>query len=379
MSVIGATVSHSELGLCDGEEYTLTTRLIEAEAAFAQLEEPWSRLSTAARTRPFQDFGWISAWAQTIGRTEGRELRIATLWDGSHLVGILPMVRRRYLGVRMLEWAGARAAEYCDAIIHPNVDTRRALLKLWSAITSRADYDVIRLSQVRGDARIGALFQAAGIDPWVESQESTYRIPVCWHSGPDWLNQQTAHARKELRYDLRRLAKEGCEFYVWSAPDPYEPLLETVIEQKSAWLARQRRGTLYDHPLGSRFLRKCVAAMAAKGSLHLCGLRSARGFAACHLGFYQQGVLYGYMLTYDPAWARYSPGAALRASLIMWACDNGVAAIDLLRGADRFKLQYGPQPEPLQTFVIPRGLIGNICLLAYRRHVVGQRSSRSAR
>ena len=164
-------------------EYTLTTRLIEAEPAFAQLEEPWSRLSTAARTRPFQDFGWISAWAETIGRTEGRELRIATLWDGSHLVGLLPMVRRRYLGVRMLEWAGARAAEYCDAIIHPNVDTRH----------------------------------------------------------------------------------------------------------------------------------------------------------------------------------------------------NGVAAIDLLRGADSFKLQYHPQPEPLQTFVIPRGLIGNICLLAYRRHVVGQRPSRSAR
>src|SRR5262249_26456099 len=145
-----------------------------------------------------------------------------------------------------------------------------------------------------------------------------------------------------------------------------EPLLDALITQKSAWLASKGLGDLLNDPLGGQFLRKCAAAMMERGTLHLSALRSKDAIAACHLGLYHRGVLYGYMVTYDAAWASYSPGAVIRDALIMWACDHGVQRVDILRGADDYKLRYQPEPQLLQTFVIPRGVLGRACLSAYR-------------
>jgi CelD/BcsL family acetyltransferase involved in cellulose biosynthesis len=350
-------------------------RLIEDEAAFELLEEPWSRLAAAAGAHPFQDYCWANAWIQTIGRADGRKLRVATLWDGSRLLAILPLVRRRYLGARLLEWIGARITDYCDVLVDPSIDTSSALVSLWSAIMARRDCDVIRLGQVRGDAKIGGLFQAAQLDPWVETREQTCFVPIRWGSGEEWLSEQSAHARKRAKYDRRRLAREGFEYYVWESPDAYEPLIEAVIAQKSAWMASKGLGILLGHTAGAEFLRKCVAAMAARGTLHLSAFRSSKGFAACHLGFYQNGVLYGYMPTYDAAWASYSAGTTIRDALIMWACDHGAQRVDLLRGVDDYKLRYQPEPEPLQTYVIPHGVIGRACVSAYRHRHLRQHSA----
>ena len=83
---------------------TLCTRLIEHESEFENLERPWAALARACGARPFQDFAWARAWVHTIGRADGRQLRIATLWEGERLLAILPLVRRRYYGARLLEW-----------------------------------------------------------------------------------------------------------------------------------------------------------------------------------------------------------------------------------------------------------------------------------
>lgn len=349
----------------------MTVRLIEDEDAFGLLSKSWSQLASLAQAHPFQDFYWADAWMQTIGRSAGYKLRIATIWDGSRLLGILPLVRRVYRGVRLLEWIGARATDYCDLLLDPAFAPTSLLLRLWDALTERGDCDVIRLGQVRGDAKVGALFAAAQLRPWVETRESTYSLPIRWRSGEEWLSERSAHARKEAKYDRRRLTKAGFEFYVWKPGDPYEPLLDTLIAQKSAWLASKGLGDLLDDPLGIHFLKKCAPAMIERGTLHLSALRSETAVAACHLGLYHRGVLYGYMVTYDLAWASYSPGAVIRDALIMWACDHGVHKVDILRGADGYKLRYQPEPQLLQTFIIPRGPLGRACLMAYRcRHSV---------
>jgi len=353
----------------------VVVRLIEDEAAFQLLEEPWSQLATVAGARPFQEFPWANAWIQTIGRSGGRQLRVATAWAGSRLLAVLPLARRRYFGVRLLEWIAAGVTDYCDALVDPNADVTFTLLTLWAAIMARRDCDVVRLGHVRSDASVSALFQAAQLDPWVETREQTYFVPIRWSSGEEWLNEQSAHARKQAKYDLRRLAKAGFEYYVWESPDAYEPLLEAIIAQKSAWMASKGLGSFLGHPNGRQFLRKYVAAVAEQGILHLSAFRSSKGFAACHLGFYRDGVLYGYMPTYDSAWAAYSPGSAIRDAFIMWACDHGVRRVDLLRGVDSYKLRYQPGAESLQTFVIPHGAIGKACVSAYRQRYFLQHHS----
>ncbi|MBV8740264.1 MAG: GNAT family N-acetyltransferase, partial [Sinobacteraceae bacterium] len=110
-------------------------------------------------------------------------------------------------------------------------------------------------------------------------------------------------------------------------------------------------------------------SLATQGMLHLSALRNGDRFAACHLGFHQGGVLYGYMLSYDESYARCSPGTTLQDALLMWACEVGVRRIDMLRGTHEYKLRFKPEPRLLQTFVVARTLLGRLCLLAYRVQV----------
>jgi len=344
----------------------LRTRVIEHEADFERLDRSWSALAADCKARPFQDFAWARAWIRTIGRTDGRQLRIATLWDQNRLLAVLPLVRRRYFGTHLLEWVGARAADYCDALVHPNLDTHSALWMLWDAVAIRRDYDVVRLGQVREDAKVNVLASAVELNSWVETREETYFIPVRWKSSEEWLQAQGSHARKQIKYDLRHLAKAGFEYYVWKPHDDYECIVDALIAQKSAWMAHKGLGPLLGHREGAHFLRECIAGMAARGTLHLSAFRSRTGFAACHLGFYQHGVLYGYIPTYDPQWASYSAGEAIRDAFVMWACDHQVQRVDLLRGSECYKLRYDPEHEWLQTLVIPRGLLGRACLATYR-------------
>src|ERR1041385_8753246 len=54
----------------------LVPRLIEHESEFAALQQSWYALAADCGARPFQEFGWARAWVETIGRCDGRQLRI---------------------------------------------------------------------------------------------------------------------------------------------------------------------------------------------------------------------------------------------------------------------------------------------------------------
>src|SRR5581483_12300907 len=93
----------------------LDIRIIEELSAFESLEGPWGQLDAQPGVRPFQEFGWSAAWVRTIGKAGGWRLRVGTLWQQGRLVAVLPLCVRRYKGIRMLEWIGARVTDYCDA------------------------------------------------------------------------------------------------------------------------------------------------------------------------------------------------------------------------------------------------------------------------
>src|ERR1044071_8464057 len=105
-------------------------KIIKTAAEFAALEQPWKVLAAQPAVRPFQEFGWNAAWARTLGTTLGRQLHVATLWQSGKLVAILPMTVRRFNGVRILEWLGAKASDYCDGLVDASLDGEATLSAL---------------------------------------------------------------------------------------------------------------------------------------------------------------------------------------------------------------------------------------------------------
>jgi CelD/BcsL family acetyltransferase involved in cellulose biosynthesis len=304
----------------------------------------------------------------------GRRLHVATLWRADRLVALLPLALRRYNGVRMLEWVGAKASDYCDALVLESEHAEPALNELWRQLFAQGGFDVARMGQVRTDAHIFGTLSAAR--PWTETREQSVGIDIVWPSGDAWLASHTGKSREPITRRLHRMVKMGFEFHVLQRGEPYQPLIDAVIAQKTAWLRERGLANFLMEPQGPAFLRAAAEELTASGSVHLSVVRSKERIAACHLGFMRDGVLYYYMPTYDPEWAKCSFGSLQRDALLMWACDQGLRRFDLLLGTHDYKTRYPVSPEELRTLVVPRGIVGRAAVWYYR---VSTRRVRAAR
>jgi len=340
----------------------LESRVIEDVATLSALADAWGGLEPSIR-HPFQELGWYSAWARTIGMTGGRRLKCVTLWDGDRLVAVLPLTLRRYKGVRLLEWIGARVTDYCDAIVAPGVDAADTLKVLWRSLNRAVGFDVLRLGQVRSDAAISGFVDA--LDPWVETREGAFTIPLTWSAGGDWLASRSSKRRDSTRQRLRYMDKNGFEFKIWRTPET--DVLAAALEQKQAWVRARNMSGFVTDPQGPEFLRAFADEMSARGLLHLSAIRSAERIVACHVGFVRGDTFYYYMPTYDAAFAKQSFGTSLREHLIMSACDQGLKKFDMLLGAHDYKSQYAAVEDVVRTLVVPRGLLGRAAVAYYRR------------
>jgi CelD/BcsL family acetyltransferase involved in cellulose biosynthesis len=341
----------------------LESRVIEDLSSLSALQDGWLRLQPTIR-HPFQEFGWYVAWARTIGTTGGRRLKCITLWDGGRLVAALPLTVRRYKGIRLVEWIGGGVADYCDAIVAPGVDAQDALATLWHSLNREVGYDVLRLGQVRADGVVSGFMDS--VDHWIETREGAFSIPLKWSSGEEWLKSRNQKQRYEARRLMRQMDKEGYQFKIWKAPEPLEPMLAAVIDQKQAWVRARNVRSFITEPQGPEFVKALAHEMAALGMLHLSAVQYGDQFISCHLGFERGDTLYYWMPTYDAAFAKKRVGNTLREHLIMSACDRGLKKFDMLLGAYEYKSMYDAVEDPLRTLVVPRGLLGRATVAYYR-------------
>ena len=343
------------------------TRIIEDRSAFEALETPWRQLDSQPGVRPFQEFDWAAAWVRTIGATDGWRLRVGTLWQGSRLVAVLPLCVRRYKGVRVLEWIGARVTDYCDAIVDTQLDAAAVVQTLWKAITRRGGYDVARLNHIRTDSKVFGVLSSS--TPWTETLEDAGGVPISWASGAEWLQQQSPKMRDRVKYNARRMAKAGFEVQMWDGSGSCAPLVDTLVAQKRPWLEQRGLNSFINEPGGVDFLRAVVEATARRGDVCLTTVQSKENqhIAAVDLTFFREGTLYSYIASFDPQYAKYSFGRLLTDQLLMRACDNGWRRLDLLLGAYDYKTEYGCTLEPVRTLVLARGLLGHAAVALYRR------------
>jgi CelD/BcsL family acetyltransferase involved in cellulose biosynthesis len=343
----------------------LEVRIIEQPDEFDALEAPWGSLDARQSVRPFQQFAWAAAWVRTIGTAGGWRLKVASLWQDGRLMAVLPLCTRRYKGLRLLEWIGARVTDYCDAIADPGLNQESALHTLWESIRRSGGFDVARLSHVRTDSK---LFDVLGaFDPWTETLEDAGGVPIAWSSGAEWLQAQSAGMRDRVKYNTRRMHKAGFDVQICDNVQSCRRIIDTLVTQKRPWLAARGLSSFIDKPGGVEFLQIAVAASAKRGELHLSTVEKDGRIAACDLAFVRDGVIYSYIASFDPEYHKYSFGRVLTDYLLMWACDNGMRRLDLLLGAYDYKTEYNCTLEPVRTLVMPRGVIGLAAVFLYRR------------
>jgi len=341
--------------------------IVETSDRLAAVEEQWTQLWHATDAHIFQSHGWISAWWKTLSDREGFALRIGLAWKDEKLVGVVPLAITRRKGLRWLEWAAGAYSDYGDILRAPECPDL-VLDGLWTRICDAGGFDLALINRLLPDAAAWRIFapNKAGrvrLRP-NHRQEISSRIGGDWESGAAWLAGHPKKTRQNYRRGVRLLEEAGTmRFRLLGADEPLGPMLDRLSALKRKWLEKTARTSeLFDE--GAPVLAALVDVLARAGILRVFVIEVNGTVVAISVNFVQRGTMMAWVTTYDPDFARASPGMVLIFDYVQWSIDHGLGMVDLLCGGEAFKDRLATQVVALQSLVGARTAKGSLALLA---------------
>jgi hypothetical protein len=278
------------------------------------------------------------------------------------LVGVAPFYLRTtraqgLIPVRELRFLGSETvcSSYLDVIA--NEQWKRAMLqKLYQYLfnEARGEWDVLTLSEVPAESSTidewNVLFDEAGK---VGEVMSTTCCPVIRLPGD--VETFRAGLGRNRRYSLQRKTKclQGAgriEYCRATSPAEVGPALDSVMALHQQRWSRGSTGGVFAGERTRNFHRDVVQVLSEGGRVSLDLLKlDGRPIAAIY-GFVYEGVYYFYLPGFDPAACpKASPGLLLLHHRIEQAIREGTRMVDLLQGAQPYKLECSTDLRRLVT------------------------------
>lgn len=341
--------------------------IVTSPDRLAAVEDEWTRLWHQCDALIFQSHGWISAWWKTLRNPEQIALRIGLAWNGDRLIAVIPLAITRRKGLAFLEWAAAAHSDYGDILCAPECPDA-ALDGLWDGICKAGGFDLAFINRLLPDAaarRVFAPGKTAGVRLRLNHrQEISSRIAGDWQSGAAWLATRSKKARKNNRRCIKLLEEGGAvRIRLIGADEPLGPILDHLAALKRKWLENSGRSSeLFEE--GTPALKALVDVLARTGILRVFVIERDGVMAAISVNFIQHDTMMAWVTTYDPDFARASPGMVLIFEYVQWSFDHGLGMVDLLCGGEAFKDRLATHTVTLQTLIGARTAKGSLALLA---------------
>jgi CelD/BcsL family acetyltransferase involved in cellulose biosynthesis len=334
----------------------LTIRAVTSLEEFKSLAQDWERL---LRTVPghslFLTWEWLYIWTKHF--LGDRRLRILLMLDDQeHLVGIAPLYLRttRAQGLipfRELRLLGSETetiySSYLDVIAKEK--QKRAVLQSLNRYLfneARGDWDVLTLSEIPAES--------STIDLWNE---------LCHEAGkpgvivsvtccpvirlPGDLDTYRAGLGRSRRYTLQRKRKclQGAgriEYSRATCPAEVDTALDWMITLHQRRWNTGSSGGVCAIERTKRFHREIAQVLSERGRVSIDLLKLDDRLLTAIYGFIYRGVYYSYLPGFDPAapFSNASPGLLLLSHCIEQAICDGAHTVDLLMGAEPYKLKW---------------------------------------
>jgi CelD/BcsL family acetyltransferase involved in cellulose biosynthesis len=158
---------------------------------------------------------------------------------------------------------------------------------------------------------------------------------------------------KHLARARRRAQRLGGLKVVAASTEELGPLLDTIYRLHAArWRPRGVAGVLAEPAIRSLH-RAALGPLHARGLVRLLELRLAGRPIASLLAFVRGRRWLCYISGFDPELAALSPGHLLLAELIERALAEGAEEVDLLRGVEPYKYDWGARDRVSQRLTLP--------------------------
>ncbi|WP_054207758.1 GNAT family N-acetyltransferase [Bosea vaviloviae] len=327
----------------------------------AAIAADWHALEASALATPYQAYGWVAPFVETVGAAEGMVFRHVLLRDAADRpLAILPLVITRRNGIRFAEFIGGKHANYHMGLYERGfataLDAAAARLMLDEIGTVIGGLDafifVNQPTQWQGIANpLAAL--AAGASP-----SAAYKLAlVAGDCDGSLRRSMSSHAHKKLKNKRNRFAGFGPSELV-RAREPAEiaRVIDAFLLQKAARFAMMGVPDPFAPPAVRSFLERAAQPIGdAAPVLELYSLDVAGRSVATYVGAVQAQRFSGMATSFDmeSEVAKTSPGEILLVDLIKLKCREGITMFDLGVGEARYKTTICDERDELVDSFLP--------------------------
>lgn len=280
---------------------------------------------------PFATIAWREAWWSTLGR--GRRLSLLAEADGAPSV-LAPW----YVDGGVAYPAGVDGADRLDLIGAPTAASVTALVDAARRLSS--GLLGVLLYHVPVQSPTLAALRAAGDELGLTAAvHDAHVLPAIDLTDRAWVERILE--RTSLRRHHRRLARLG-ELTIerHRTAEGIGRWLETLFDMHVARWQSRGAASLFEDTRQRAFYRALAAGADEAGWLRMTVVLLDRVPVACHLGMSIDGVFVWYKPTFDPRYARHSPGEVLLRALLLEAIDEGAHTFDFGLGDEAFKRRF---------------------------------------
>lgn len=319
----------------------LTTETIVHDAGLAAIEDEWRALwQQPAHPSPFLRYEWVAmCWRRVAANSPGSPRLVVVRQDGE-LVLAAPLMRHRRFGpLHEFHELTTTLPQYAEMLIKhdgPHEEWGRAFLReaLRHPLALR-----VCLGRLPAPGEFGAAARGMKAKRTLYGDATLALLPDGYEA---YLETRSKKLRSDHRRQALRLGETGAVTFRLADAQTLDGDLDWLLQQKRQWQPRSGElRTWLGLPGAERDLRDyCHAMLAADdlcfGILQIDGQRvgGALSFVARHAGLF-------YVLAYDPAFERYSPGrTALLLGMEAMAL-RGVTRFDFMGGGTEWKKRLG--------------------------------------
>lgn len=345
---------------------------VEVFTCFAEARADWLALARDATISPYQSFGFLSAWQETVGRAEGVTPFLIVARDpAGRPTALLPMgVKDK--GIRIGLFLGGREANFNLPLLRPGAGHDEASLRALLRDAARhapAPPDVIFLrNQPRRFESFDNPLVFASAKP---SASFAYGVTLP-HTPGELTARLSKDSRKKLRRKEARLAELGEIAYEHQARGARAgEIVDALLAQKAARFSNIALGDAFarcDLPRLLNMLRE----RDEDGALELHALSVGGRIVATYAGVVRGGRFSAMLNSFemDEGIARCSPGELLLHALMRNLAARGMTHFDLGAGEARYKSAVCDETIALYDEILPispRGIAAAPLLSGYLR------------
>ena len=341
----------------------LRAELATSIEAMEAVGEAWTGLAETCG-EPYAQPGWVLAWWRHAAPARSA-VRTVFIWDGSTLVGVLPMALQRRWGIPVLRLAGAGVSSRPAMPVLPGFEQRAAEAGVPALLESAPRPRVVLFEGLPGGSPWPSLFESL----WPHGRrrsgytvdEPTLHPTVS--SAEEWFAAKSRNYRQKMRRGSAKLTEAGATFVRSDASTDWEELVTAFAAlHRSNWEDRGGTGVLSDSV--EQMIRSAARTMAPD---HLAAWSLVAGgeFVAVHLVLTAGDTATYWLGGYDPEWERLQPSLIGLHHFTLDAVAGGYRTISFGSGAQPYKYRFADDTATLRWSAIGAGVVGRLAAAAF--------------